>query len=252
MKKISKFLLSFCMAFVVAFSLVGCNNNSDNSSKGDEGDDNSTSISMSEFILELMENIDTTASYEATIVEQEGSVTKNKSLKYVYREEGTEKGGLVLSYEDDVLKEGLQIINSGTNYSVITIDCENKTYAPEKTRTKIEMLKDRANIRCAYGVMLLPYQAELNQGFQIGTDVSVIPYYDGVTVTEKVTNPSTGKYVLTRTLTKGAVSYVYSLTVLNNKVISCVYRQGNDYLSATYEYKTVTISEDFSDYTEAD
>lgn len=251
MKKISKFLLSFCMAFVVAFSLVGCNNNSDNSSKGDEGDDNSTSISMSEFILELMENIDTTASYEATIVVHEGDVTKNKSLKYVYREEGTEKGGIVLSYEDDELKKGLIIIASGTSYTVGNMNVEEKTVQSE-TKTKLEMLKERANIHCAYGVMLLPYQVELNQGYQIGTDVSTIPAYSGSIVNDEVENPSTGKYILTRTITVGTSSSVYKLTVQNNKVINCQIQIGDNYLNATYEYKEVTITEDFSDYTWVD
>ena len=96
----------------------------------------------------------------------------------------------------------------------------------------------------------MPYTVELNNNFEIGTDVSTIPQYDGASVTETVTNPSNGKYVLTRTLTVNNSTTTYTITVLNNRIIN--YSLDSSYLSVevNYEYKNVTISEDFSEYVE--
>ena len=247
MKRLGKIFIFIFAVFIMNFSFVACANEREDTYVPPAGVD---MTSMSEYVVWLLENMDTSHSYEATATLKEGSKIETRKILSETRTENGVTGRIVLEYKGGVLSNGFEIVNNGTDYSVINLDIGSKTYTETK-KNRSQVNQDCANILCAYGVAMLPYTVELNNNFEIGTDVSTIPQYDGTSVTETVTNPSNGKYVLTRTLTVNNSTATYTITVLNNRIIN--YSLDSSYLSVevNYEYKNVTISEDFSEYVEA-
>ncbi len=259
MKKLSKILLSICMAFIVSFSFIACAPNDDNNN-GDGGNGGSSTYtpptgvdmtSMTDYTKWLLDNPDLNSSYIGTIYEKEGTTTKTTLIKYQYKNNTQ----CIAVYSSSNTLESYYEIEEITSTSCIikSYDISTLTYT-ETVETNSEAQKRRANLFCADAVVMLPYQTEINQGFEIGTDITTLPGYSGYTVNETVTNPATGEYDLSRILsvTQSGVSSTISYTskIIRNRTQSFrLEYSALKFMELSYDYKDVTINFDKTLYT---
>ena len=256
MKKLSKFLLSFCMMFVLAFSFVACANPDDD----DDDDDDSPTITMTDYANNLYENHDYKSSYIASSIYYEVDAepqTKITITKYTYSENTAH---IAVYNEDEVMTNYYEIetVVAGGLYRFYEYNLTNKTYTV-KSLGADDINAKKANLYLAEKIVMQMFQVELNQGLDIGSDISeLLP--EGVSLSDTMTNPSNGKYVLKRTMSgiddNKTISTETKLTCVNGKVkqFSANSIVDNDIdisLDVSYEYKDVTINIDKTAYTDA-
>ncbi len=256
MKKLSKILLSFCMTFMLAFSLVACNDLDDDNYN--DGSNSPSTVTMTEYAKNIYENHDYKSSYVASVISYEEDALVKTQIKVIKYKYGGNTAQIAVYNEEDVMTNYYEIetVVSGGLYRYSEYDLNNKTYTKKSLGLK-EINARKANLYLADKIVMHMYQAEFNQDKEIGDDISeLLP--DGVVLEESITNPSTGKYILTRNISgvEDDIEYYSNIkmTCLNGKVVK--YEQeaemnGELSLDVSYEYKNVTIDIDTTLYTEA-
>ena len=253
MKKFSKVLLSICMAFVVSFSLIACGVDDDDDFDNGGSDTPPTTTldrsSFSSYSKWMFDNPEFTQDYEGTVTIKIDGETETFIVKSDCHTLGD---GSVIKFiaQYDVLgrlKDAEQFHKKSTGYDITNINVSNRTYEIDEDVTELEAKKRMANLYCAHVIIAMPYQAELNQGHDVGYNLY------GDFATETVTNPEDGKYVLTRTITSfGYPTITHKITIEDDRVISYKYSCDGDEMNMSYTYKNVTINEDLSDYEEVE
>ncbi len=268
MKKISKILLSLSMAFVMIFSLSGCKITEEPDESQDPLDIENYQApvgvnmdSVSEYALWLLENADCTMPYIAVLssIENYNNPTEMKLeiLKYKYDNDIQKIARYNSSNQLKYYNEFEEIVYGKfkqSNYNTTSLTYTEQLLNEDKT------IKSKANLYMADSVIALMWQLEMNQNYDIGDTVDYNELFgvaNGADMEEIITNPSKGKYILTREIKVYNIPVAkYITTVINNRVTNLkIYSNIQDELLLTnevgYEYKETSISIDKSLYTKA-
>lgn len=250
MKKITKIILSFCLTFIISFSLIACSN------KNDDNKNNNTTtptptITLTQKALEIYQNPFTASSYIITNSEKVGNNTTISITKIICTE-----NLIKFAYYDESLNlvqyVEIETLIQNSLYKMRNYDQDKNTYT-ETSYTATDLESVKLNMGCVESAIIALYPIEKQYGYEIG---EVAPYYEenNYTLTESLSNISTDKFVLRRKAQKDDNSILFDakLTYINNKIIKQEIETSESFTTRTYEYTDVTIDFDTSGFTKAE
>lgn len=260
MKKFTKFLISFCMLFVITFTLTACK---ETPAEGNfippAGIDMTSAESYAGW---LDNNLDETLSYTLTSSTTENGVTATYTIKYQY------KHGIqhVAVYDGLEMISYMEIFKDGRDYEVAIYDVASEKYFTDTLTTEefygssSSMFGESlANGNIAHGA-LIKMRIVLSQRrfFAHLTANTYLTFmensFESVSnSTKTISNPSDGKYELKETATTdGAITdtvFTYENNIIQSLNISTAVGSNATTMACTYKYGFVSFTFDKTSYT---
>lgn len=260
MKKFTKILISFCMLFVVTFTLTACKDKEpENKFNPPAGVDMTSAESYAGW---LDNNLDETLSYTLTSSTTQDGATATYTIKYQY------KHGIqyVAIYDGLDMVSYMEIFKDGRDYEVSIYDVDSEKYFTD-TLTTDEFYGSSSSM---FGESLVSGDTTpiaLNKMRHILSQRRFFAHLTANTYltfmetsfesvsnsTKTISNPSDGKYELKETATTdGAITdtvFTYENNIIQSLNISTADGDNAATMACTYKYGFVSFTFDKTGYT---